>query len=338
MKNLFFYLLLFSLMFNSCNKIDFDSVASVDETIHATSSDPAPLNCDDVFGLIELVGDKLKVLDTDHLSNVCECFQIKMDKFDETTESMVEFDENQIYIDFENQFEFSSLRAQIQSDIIDWEKAINQSSFDSPEDQYIAPNSLLTLFNLNCELYIGDIVMNLCEGEASMVNPEYNKNDDLAGEVNSRWNACISQPPSPPTGTPSCCYMWYNTVPFLWPNNQYRRLVIRNFAYGFNTPLGQFFNIHGGKIKSEIYRTNGNRWEGSRKKIKISQHAGTHRDYWNTCGVIGQASGHHNTYRNRISRDRTKSPISTKVNGFTPTELCTTASVKSVMSRAICNN
>ncbi len=280
------------------------------------------------------VDDKLKVLDGQHLKNVCDCLELIIDDYDDT---VLNVEENQPIIDFENALEFKSLRARIERDIVSWENTATIQEAPDPEDQFIAPVNLLSIVNSNCEIYIGNNILNICDNSSgsSIINPDWNSFDlDDQTVENRTW--C---PFNGSATTPGCCPITQELVRATFPNNNRKRAKVSVFSYGFILPLGGLLSTHGGKITTQKQNGRGN-WKRDREDIMISSSGGTPGAWQSNCIPFDTPSiARHTSHEKRKSREKTRTNIGVLntpawvINGN-----CTTASVRNIFAPFVCNS
>ena len=235
------------------------------------------------------VDNKLKVIDAEHFQNLCICLDRIKDDFDDSTLS---FNDDQPIIDFENGLNFFSLRAKVESDIIAWENSLDKSP--NPEDQYLAPVSLMAMLNVNCEIYIGDELANACDNQDfSIVNPDFANTID-GNEVETRNGWCLIS---------DCCPINQELERFIFPNDSGRRIKLSVFSYHLPWPWVGNGNgtIIGGKITSQKYRSN--KWKRSRQEIAILGSGGIYRNYNWRCNQVQIFNNYPQDYRKRKSRN-----------------------------------
>jgi len=65
-------------------------------------------------------------------------------------------------IDFENQFQFNSLRKVVEAQIVSWLNNTTLDTLNDPDDHFIMDEELRTLLTPDCKVMIGGNVENLC--------------------------------------------------------------------------------------------------------------------------------------------------------------------------------
>jgi len=317
--------------FSSCKKdssLNIDDEPPIDVTSSIVDSSTSTVDCAEVFGQVTKIDDKLKVTDTQHFINLCNCLDGIKDNFDDTVPV---FNDDQPIIDFENELAFSSLRAKVEAKTVLWENATVLDNTPNPDDEYLAPVSLMAILNEDCEMYIGDELANACDNpEFTIRNVNYG---DLDGEVETRNGVCFAS---------NCCTWATESQNFVFPNNNRRRIRLTTYSIGLPWPFFTSGNgsIVGGKIRSERQRNNG-RWRRSRQQIAILGSGGIYRNYISSnCNILKVDNNFPQSFRNRRSRDQNKMywdlTFSTRP-GFAQFELCTSGAVRNVMDRFVCN-
>ena len=285
------------------------------------------VNCDLVLSQVDKIDDILSVSDTEHPVDVCQCLELIIDDYDDTA---LNVEDNQPLIDFENNLNFSSLRARVELDILKWENSFPQNDDNYPQSQYLAGFELLTILNEKCEIYINDEIVNFCENPAgSIINPKYPLESEYSNPYYSsnRIDFCPFS---------DCCPINFEAEIFVDPNNSNKRIRVEISSTSTIVPFGGLLSYYTGFVISQRRRNNGN-WTRSREQIKVVGSGGQASAYFQDCEFLDNVNVFHDDFRRRRSRSKTKFNVTLTSWAFQDNDLCTTGEMRNAIIGSVCN-
>jgi len=125
------------------------------------------------------------------LENAFETKKIKFSteingKTQEEIESYIEitkWDENLIFVNFEKQYNYTSLRSVIAKKMIEYNKIYDRSKLENPDNHYVGDMYMRTLMNEKCQVMIGTSIYKMLEN-GTLVEI-LNENFEIAEAINS---------------------------------------------------------------------------------------------------------------------------------------------------------
>ncbi len=258
-----------------------------------------------------------------------------MDDLDDS--SSLNFDENQPLIDFENNLEFESLRAIVESDIVEWENSYPQNDF-YPRDQYAVGLDLLTLINERCEIFVGTEIVNFCANPTgSILNPNFPQSKFSNPYYSpNKIDFCPFSP---------CCPYNYELATYIHPNNRERRMRVTVYSSTTIIPFGGLFSYQGGSIESQRQRNNGS-WTRLKQKIKIVNTGGQAVSYFTEeqnpngtegCRDLATINKFHDDFKDRKYRNLSQINLTLTSWAFEDDGICTTGEIKNAILGSVCN-